>query len=27
MTWCPTGIDLTEMAKEIQQDAKAGKIK
>ena len=27
MTWCPTGIDLTEMAREIQQDAKAGKIK
>jgi sulfhydrogenase subunit beta (sulfur reductase) len=25
MTWCPTGIDLTEIAKEIQQDAKAGK--
>lgn len=22
MTWCPTKIDLTEMAKEIQQDAK-----
>ncbi|MCE5185624.1 MAG: 4Fe-4S dicluster domain-containing protein [Planctomycetaceae bacterium] len=21
MTWCPTGIDLTEMAKEIQRDA------
>jgi len=26
MTWCPTGIDLTEMAKEIQQDKQAGKI-
>ena len=27
MKWCPTGIDLTEMAKEIQRDAKAGLIK
>ncbi len=26
MTWCPTGIDLTEMAKEIQQDKQAGKL-
>jgi len=25
MTWCPTKIDLTEMAKEIQQDVKIGK--
>ena len=25
MTWCPTGIDLTDMAKEIQQDFKNGK--
>jgi sulfhydrogenase subunit beta (sulfur reductase) len=27
MTWCPTGIDLTEMAKEIQRDEKAGLLK
>ncbi|MCX6112502.1 MAG: 4Fe-4S dicluster domain-containing protein [Proteobacteria bacterium] len=27
MTWCPTNIDLTEMAKEIQKDFKEGKIK
>jgi sulfhydrogenase subunit beta (sulfur reductase) len=25
MSWCPTKIDLTEMAKEIQQDAKIGR--
>lgn len=25
MTWCPTGIDLTEMAKEIQRDQRVGK--
>jgi ferredoxin len=25
MTWCPTKIDLTEMAKEIRQDVKAGR--
>ena len=25
MTWCPTKIDLTEMAKEIQQDVKIGR--
>lgn len=25
MTWCPTGIDLTEMAKEIQEDFRKGK--
>jgi sulfhydrogenase subunit beta (sulfur reductase) len=24
MTWCPTGIDLTEMAKEIQEDFRKG---
>jgi sulfhydrogenase subunit beta (sulfur reductase) len=27
MTWCPTKIDLTEIAKEIQQDAKVGSVK
>jgi sulfhydrogenase subunit beta (sulfur reductase) len=27
MTWCPTNIDLTEIAKEIQQDVKIGKAK
>lgn len=27
MTWCPTHIDLTEMAQEIQQDQKTGKVK
>lgn len=27
MTWCPTHIDLTEMAQEIQQDYKLGKTK
>jgi len=27
MTWCPTGIDLTEMAIQIQEDYKLGKIK
>ena len=27
MTWCPTKIDLTDMAKEIQQHAKTGKAK
>jgi ferredoxin len=26
MTWCPTGIDLTEMAKQIQQDDKMGGV-
>jgi len=25
MTWCPTGIDLTEMAKQIQHDAEMGR--
>ena len=25
MTWCPTGIDLTEIAKKIQQDEKVGR--
>jgi len=27
MTWCPTKIDLTEMAKEIQQDIKIGRAR
>jgi sulfhydrogenase subunit beta (sulfur reductase) len=27
MTWCPTEIDLTEMAKEIQEDFKHGKAR
>ncbi len=27
MTWCPTGIDLTEIAKEIQRDYEAGRAK
>jgi sulfhydrogenase subunit beta (sulfur reductase) len=27
MTWCPTKIDLTEIAKEIQQDAKVGSVR
>ena len=27
MTWCPTKIDLTEIAKEIQQDVKIGRAK
>jgi sulfhydrogenase subunit beta (sulfur reductase) len=27
MTWCPTKIDLTEMAKEIQQDVKIGRAR
>jgi sulfhydrogenase subunit beta (sulfur reductase) len=27
MTWCPTGIDLTEMAKRIQQDFETGRAR
>jgi len=27
MTWCPTGIDLTEMAKRIQEDHKMGIVR